>query len=148
MDESILMSKNNLFSNEMKRLRNPQAYAADRTFLVSDVRGRDRNLIKQIYIEMDSIALQPDWEEFWAKKGLESPTVSTPNRKFIYDGKEWTYGSLHAKVQVDTLKVNQAVTIALEHTRLKLTRQSKLLTAITSDNLRYLIDQFLGQENF
>ena len=44
------MGKKNLFSSEMKRLQNPSAYAVDRTFSVSDVNGRDRNLIEKVYI--------------------------------------------------------------------------------------------------
>lgn len=99
------MTKKNLFSGEMERLKNPQAYAIDRTFTPTDVNGRDRNLIEKVYAEIDSVACEPEWEEYWVRKGMNIPTISTPNRKFMYDSKEWTYSSPHEEVKVDRLQL-------------------------------------------
>lgn len=124
------MGKSNLFSSELKRLKNPSAHAVDRTFAVHDVNGRDRNLIQKIYIAMDSIAGQPEWEKYWLKKGLVEATIHTPNRKFIHDGKEWTYGSPHEEVSIDTLTANKFVSLALDSVKAELNRQSKLLSGV------------------
>lgn len=136
------MGKKSLFSSEMKRLQNPSAYAVDRTFSVSDVNGRDRNLIEKVYSAMDTIAYQQEWEQYWSKKGLKEPDNSTPNRKFIYDAKEWTYGSPHETTSLDISTINQFVSLALENVKVELTRKSKLLSTISPDNLRYLIEKF------
>ena len=70
------MGKKNLFTSEMKRLNNPSAYAVDRTFNVSDVKARDRNLIEKVYIALDAIAQEPEWEKFWRKKGLKKADIN------------------------------------------------------------------------
>ena len=142
------MGKKNLFSSEIKRLQNPSAYAIDRTFSVSDVNGRDRNLIEKIYIEMDAIAREPEWDEYWSKRGLKEPDESTPNRKFIYNAKEWTYGSPGETTTLDISTTNKFVSLALEKVKAELTRRSKLLSTISPDNLRYLIEKFSDRGDF
>lgn len=142
------MSKSNLFSGEIKRLKNPQANKVDRTFSITDVNGRDRNLIEKVYIAMDTIADQPEWEKYWVEKGLSEPTIHTLNRKFIHNGKEWTYGNPHEEVCLDVPATNKFVTLALDSVKAELTRQSKLLSAISPDNIRYLIERFSAQGAF
>lgn len=142
------MSKNNLFFNEIKRLENSQDYAVDRTYLVSDINARDRNLIEKVFIEMDHVAKQPEWEAYWIKQGLEKPTNYTPNQKFIYDDKEWTFGNPHKNVRLDLPTVNKFVSLALDLVKAEQTRKSKLLFAISPDNLRFLIEKFSAQGVF
>lgn len=142
------MGKKNLFTSEMKRLNNPSAYAVDRTFNVSDVKARDRNLIEKVYIALDEIAQEPEWEKFWRKKGLKKADINTPNRKFIFDDKKWTYGNSFESVSLDIEVMNKFVSLALENIKAGLSRKSKLLFAISPDNLRYLIEKFSDQGKF
>lgn len=111
-------------------------------FSVSNVNGRDRNLIEKVYNRIDDVARRSNWDSYWIEKGLESPTDFTPNRKFIHDGKEWTYGSPHEEATLRTSEINQFIDIALDEVKGELTRNSKLLSSISTDNVRDLIEKF------
>lgn len=76
---------------------------------IPHINGRDRNLLGNVYCQLDEVAARSEWEQFWQKKGIKPLGEFDSDRKFIYDqdDKTWTYGDPGFNVAVPNEEMNQ-----------------------------------------
>lgn len=120
--------------------------AKDQDGKVININGREKNILLSIYQTLDSIALRPEWEDFWTQTyAVKPPSNFSNNRKLLWISEErrWLYTDMH---EVDVCLSNETIekllADAICEVRIEQKRRSKLLDALTPHEARKLLELF------
>jgi len=112
---------------------------------IYQVTGREKNLLLSIYAEIDGIAMDEKWDDFWlGTHKLEPMNDYSSNRKFLWirEEKKWLYTDMRMEVEPSSEVIEKFLVLAIEMVKNSQKKASKFLDSLTPQKARILLEVF------
>ena len=112
---------------------------------IYQVTGREKNLLLSIYAEIDDIAMDEEWDDFWLDTHkLEPMNEYSSNRKFLWTREEnkWLYTDMKIDVETSSEVIEKFLALAIERVKNSQKKASKFLDSLTPQKARILLEVF------
>jgi|688.fasta_scaffold322395_2 hypothetical protein len=112
---------------------------------IYQVTGREKNLLLAIYAEIDHIAMDEKWNDFWfATYKLKPMNDYSSNRKFLWIKEEnkWVYTDMKMEVEPSSEVIEKFLVLAIEMVKESQKKASKFLDSLTPQKARILLEIF------
>jgi hypothetical protein len=112
---------------------------------IYQVTGREKNLLLSIYAEIDCIAMDEKWDDFWLDTHKLKPMNEySSNRKFLWVQEEnkWLYTDIRMEIQPSSEVIEKFLVLAIEMVKDGQKKASKFLDSLTPQKARILLEVF------
>lgn len=112
---------------------------------IYQVTGREKNLLLSIYAEIDDIAMDEEWDDFWLDTHKLKPMNEySSNRKFLWIREEnkWLYTDMRIDAEPSSEVLEKFLALAIERVKNSQKKASKFLDSLTPQKARILLEVF------
>ncbi len=112
---------------------------------IYQVTDREKSLLLSIYAEIDDIAMDEEWNNYWSDAyKLESMNEYSNNRKFLWTREEnkWLYTDMEIEIEPSSEVVEKFLALAIEIVKEDQKKVSKFLDSLTPHKTRILLEVF------
>ncbi|MCX5964822.1 MAG: hypothetical protein NT070_17300 [Cyanobacteria bacterium] len=112
---------------------------------IYQVTDREKSLLLSIYEEIDDIAMDEEWNDFWSDAHkLEPMNEYSNNRKFLWTREEnkWLYTDMEIEIEPSSEVVEKFLALAIEIVKDDHKKVSNFLDSLTPQKTRILLEVF------